>query len=311
MHSLFYGDSAQKVIYTRPKKGEVAKPTLNDDALQQISRREPLLKPLINAISDIRTMGIFLSNFLTAPLDEDQRMRCAYNIGGSAGGKSAPKTYRLSSSENAFGSGTNLQVIPSEKSKSIGKAAARGSTAGLGDACSYPNIRSIFTPDPGYTLFDGDLDRADLQVVIAEAEDPMLKAAVAMGVDLHLMNAYVLQNKTVPDLSELVETHPKYPDWRRPMKLLREFARCSSMEPTTAANHALWLLIPDGLLQKLNALKEYGSVRILVSNGGMIELKIKLTSPISLRTDLVTAGTSLTEWIASSPKPSPGPPVHR
>jgi DNA polymerase-1 len=170
-------------------------------------------------------MGIFLSNFLTAQLDEDQRMRCAYNIGGSESGKSAPKTYRLSSSENAFGSGTNLQNIPSGKSKSVGKSAARGSTAGIGDPYSYPNIRSMFIPDPGYTFFDGDLDRADLQVVVWEADDPMLKAALHQGVDIHLMNAYVLQNKSVPDLAELVETHPKYLDWRRPMKSLREFAK--------------------------------------------------------------------------------------
>lgn len=225
MHSLFYGDLGQQVILTRAKKGVPPRPTLNDDALQTISLREPLLKPLINAISDIRTMGIFLSNFLTAELDEDDRMRCAYNIGGSASGKSAPKTYRLSSSENAFGSGTNLQNVPSEKSKSLGKAAARGSTAGLGDPYSYPNIRSMFIPDPGFTFFDGDLDRADLQVVIAESGDEMLKAAVAMGVDLHLMNAYILQNQKVPDLSELVEGHPKYAQWRAPMKMLREFAK--------------------------------------------------------------------------------------
>jgi DNA polymerase I-like protein with 3'-5' exonuclease and polymerase domains len=180
-------------------------------------------------------MGIFLSNFLTAPLDDDGRMRCAYNIGGSAGGKSAPKTYRLSSSENAFGSGTNLQVIPSEKSSSVGKAAARGSTAGLGDAYSYPNVRSIFIPDPGYTLWDGDLDRADLQVVVWESDDPMLKAALRIGADIHLMNAYILNGKEPPPLEELVERHKEseactcgprcYWDYRKPMKLKRGFAR--------------------------------------------------------------------------------------
>jgi DNA polymerase len=236
MHALFYEDLAQPAIMTRATKEVPARATLNDDALQTISKREPLLQPLINAIADIRTMQIFLSSFLEAELDEDQRMRCAFNIGGSASGKSAPKTYRLSSSENAFGSGTNLQVIPSEKSKSVGKAAARGAIAGLGDAYAYPNIRSMFVPDPGYTFFDGDLDRADLQVVVWEADDPMLKAALRQGVDIHLMNAYVLQNKTVPPLEELVERHKAedpcicpgsrcYWEWRRPMKMLREFAK--------------------------------------------------------------------------------------
>jgi uracil-DNA glycosylase/DNA polymerase I-like protein with 3'-5' exonuclease and polymerase domains len=225
MHSLFYEDLKQPVIMTRAAKGVPGHATLNDDALQQIAIREPLLRPLVNAIADIRTMGIFLSNFLTAELDEDGRMRCAYNIGGSASGKSAPKTYRLSSSENAFGTGTNLQNVPSEKSSSIGRAAARGATAGLGDPYAYPNIRSMFVPDTGYTFFDGDLDRADLQVVCWEADDKMLKTALHLGVDIHTLNAYVLQNKSVPPLEELVETHPKYPDWQGPVKLLREFSK--------------------------------------------------------------------------------------
>lgn len=224
MHSLFYQDLAQQPIMTRATKDAPARPTLNDDALQTISRREPILKPLINAISDIRTMKIF-HDILTKDLDHDQRMRTAYNIGGSASGKSAPVTYRLSSSENAFESGTNLQNIPSEKSKSLGKAAARGATAGLGDPYSYPNIRSMFIPDPGYTFFDGDLDRADLQVVVWEADDPMLKAALAQGVDIHLMNVFSLDGKDPPPLEELVEGHPKYPDHRGPRKHAREFAK--------------------------------------------------------------------------------------
>lgn len=225
MHTLFYEDLQQQVIMTRATKGVPARATLNDDALQQISRREPLLKPIINAISDIRTLGIFLSNFLFAKLDSDGRMRCAFNIGGSESGKSAPKTYRLSSSENAFGGGANLQTIPSEKSKSVGKAAARGGIQGLGDPYEFPNIRSMFIPDPGHTWFDLDLDRADLQVVVWEANDTMLKAALRLGADIHLMNSFILQGREPPPMEELVETHPKYRDHRGPMKLLREFAK--------------------------------------------------------------------------------------
>lgn len=225
MHSLFYQDLQQPIIMTRASKGKPARATLNDDALTKIGIREPLLKPLLNAIADMRTMGIFLSHFLLAPLDEDQRMRCAYNIGGSASGKSAPVTYRLSSSENAFGSGTNLQNIPSEKSKSLGKAAARGPTTGLGDPYLYPNIRSMFIPDFNHTFFDGDLDRADLQVVVWEADDPMLKAALRQGVDIHLMNVFALDGKDPPPLEELVETHPRYMVHRGPRKHAREFAK--------------------------------------------------------------------------------------
>lgn len=225
MHALFYADLKLPVQWTKATKGIPARPTLNDDALQKLVIREPLIKPLVNAISDIRTMGIFLSSFLKKPLDEDGRMRCSYNIGGSASGESAPKTYRLSSSENAFGSGGNLQNIPSEKSKSLGKAKARGATAGLGDPYDYPNIRSMFVPDPGYVFFDGDLDRADLQVVTWETDDQDLKQALRMGVDLHLLNAFILVEREPPPWEELVETHAKYRDHRAPLKSIREFAK--------------------------------------------------------------------------------------
>lgn len=243
MMALFYEDLQLPVQMTRATKDEPARPTLNDDALNKLVRIQPLVKPLVNAILDIRTLGVFLSNFLERPLDIDGRMRCAYNIGGSESGKSAPKTYRLSSSENAFGSGGNLQNIPSEKSKSLGKAAARGGIPALGDPYQFPNIRSMFVPDSGYVWFDGDLDRADLQVVVWEADDAMLKAALRMGADIHLLNSFVLIGKEPPPIEELVETHSKYRDHRGPMKLIREFAKVfchgtnyGGKPPTMAAN---------------------------------------------------------------------------
>lgn len=225
MKALFYEDLKLPIQYTRAKKGVPARPTLDDDAIMKLSRIEPIIRPIVNCIADIRTLGQFLSNFLLKELDIDGRMRCSYNIGGSESGKSAPKTYRLSSSENAFGSGTNLQNIPSEKSKSLGKAAARGNIGAIGDPYQFPNIRSMFVPDTDHTWFDGDLDRADLQVVVYEADDPMLKAALKMGADIHLMNVYALDGKDPPPLEELVETHPKYMDHRGPRKMKREFSK--------------------------------------------------------------------------------------
>lgn len=227
MQELFYEVFKQPVIMSRAKKNVPAHPTCDDDALKTIAKREPLLKPIVDCISDIRTLGVFLSHFLLKPLDVDGRMRCSYNIGGSESGKSAPKTYRLSSNENAFGSGTNLMNIPSEKSKSVGKALARAkdSLAALGDPLSLPNLRAMFIPDPGYEFFDGDLDRADLQVMAWDADEPLLKATLRMGADIHLVNAFVLDGKDPPPLEELVETHPKYPDHRGPLKHKREFAK--------------------------------------------------------------------------------------
>lgn len=219
MTALFYHDLQQKPIMTRAKKGVPGHLTCDDEALQLIATREPLLRPIINAIADIRTLGIFMSNFVLARVDQDGRMRCSYNIGGNAGGKSAPYSYRLSSSKSAFDSGTNLQNIPSDKSKSVGKAAKRGGTFKM------PNIRSMFGPDPGMTFFDMDLDRADLQVVVWEADDKDLKTALQMGVDIHLLNVYAIDGQEPPPYEELVETHPRYPDHRGPRKHKREFAK--------------------------------------------------------------------------------------
>lgn len=213
MTTLFYEDLKQPAIYTRAKKGVPGHLTCDDEALQKIAAREPMLKPLINAIADIRTLGIFLNNFILAGLDEDGRMRCSYNLCGTV-------TFRLASGKNAFGGGCNLQTVPSDKSKSVGKAAARGSAE-----FKLPNLRTMLVPDPGYTFFDMDLDRADLQVVVWEADDDMLKAALRMGADIHLMNVYTLDGKEPPPLEELVETHPRYPDHRGPRKHKREFAK--------------------------------------------------------------------------------------
>jgi hypothetical protein len=225
MQKLFYSDLGQPPVMSRAKKGKKSAVTCDDEALQKIAAREPLLKPLINAIADIRTLGIFRNTFILGELDEDGRMRCSFNIGGSESGKSAPKTYRLSSSENAFGRGVNLQTIPSEKSRSVNKAAARGGISFLGDPYQLPNIRSMFGPDPGYTMFDMDLDRADIQAMAWDADEPLLKAALRKGVDIHLLNAFVISGQEPPPLEELVESHPKYPDHRGPRKAMREFAK--------------------------------------------------------------------------------------
>lgn len=229
MCDYFYNVLAQPPVKTRAKKGVPGHLTCDDEALQTIGKREPLLRPIATIISDIRTLRVFLATFIQADLDIDGRMRCSFNIGGNAKvedsgvqsvlEKSAPYTYRLSSSKNAFGGGCNFQNIPSDKSKAIGKAKARGSTF------AFPNMRSMYVPDPGNTFFDLDLDRADLQVVVWEAEDEMLRSALQLGVDIHLLNVYGIDQQDPPPLEELVETHPRYPDHRGPRKHKREFAK--------------------------------------------------------------------------------------
>ena len=171
--------------------------TTNSPAMAEIAMREPALKPLCQTIVELRSISVFLNTFVNAELDSDGRMRCSFSIAG-------PTTFRFSSSENAFGSGMNLQNIPKSE-----KAKIKSSTY-----VKLPNIRKLFIPDPGYTYFDMDLDRADLQVVVWEADDTELKTVLRDGLDLHCVNAVTIFDiKGVP-IEHLKESHPNYKELR-------------------------------------------------------------------------------------------------
>jgi len=171
--------------------------TTNSAAMATISERHPILRPLCQLIVELRSIGVFLSTFISADLDSDGRMRCSFAVAG-------PITFRFSSSENAFGSGMNLQNIPVAEKQKVKSD----------DYIHLPNIRKLFIPDPGFTFFDMDLDRADLQVVVWEADDSDMKKALRLGLDMHCVNACdIFAIKGIP-YEELEESHPNYKDLR-------------------------------------------------------------------------------------------------
>jgi DNA polymerase-1 len=88
-----------------------------------------------------------------------------------------------------------------------------------------PNIRATFIPDTGKIIFDIDLDRADLQVVVWEADDADLKRQLRLGVDLHIMNGILLAGKEPPSEEELIEDHPNYPEHKARYKTERQLAK--------------------------------------------------------------------------------------
>ena len=203
MTKLFYTDLGITPIMSRAKKGIPAHVTCDDEALVKIMKKEPITIPLIRAIQEYRSLGVFLSTFVMAPLDKDDRMRCSYNICGT-------ETYRLNSSKNAFGSGTNLQNVP---------------MGGEEDGLTLPNVRKLFIPDEGFTFFDMDLDRADMQVVVWESGEVALKEALRKGVDMHILNAITLAGKELPDLDWLCEGHAEYDRLRSIYKRERQLAK--------------------------------------------------------------------------------------
>ena len=101
MQEFFYDE----VGLPTQKVRKTGKPTTNHEALETLAKKEPLIKPITDCISDLRSLGVFLSTFIKAPLGEDGRLRSSYNIAGT-------ETFRWSSSKDAFGTGLNLQNIP-------------------------------------------------------------------------------------------------------------------------------------------------------------------------------------------------------
>lgn len=95
VHDLFYTQLRCQVVRNRKTKA----PTCDDDALVLFGMREPLLRPITERIADLRSLGTMMKNVIKAALDEG-RIRTSFSIA---------ETFRLTSSKDAFGGGTNLQ----------------------------------------------------------------------------------------------------------------------------------------------------------------------------------------------------------
>ena len=186
MQELFYEDMGLAVIRNR----DSGSATLGDDALVTIKNRDPILAPFVNVIREIQTIRTIKSNFLDSEVDPDGRMRCMFQVAG-------PYTLRLSSSENAFGRGGNMQNLPT-----------RGTRSDRFKDLEVPDVRSLYVPDEGFTFWNLDLDRADLQVVVWESGDDELKRALRSGMDMHLLAVRDIFGIDLPD-DELLESHPK------------------------------------------------------------------------------------------------------
>lgn len=160
MASFLYGNLPLTPVKARRADGTWGV-TTNDDALQTIAGREPLLRKFVARVQALRSASTFDGNYIRMRSDIDGRMRCTFTVPGTI-------TYRLISDENAFGSGRNLQNIP-------------GSDEIEDAVIPLPNIRKFFVPDQGYTIFDLDGDSADLRFVTWESDCRQMKAYFAAG----------------------------------------------------------------------------------------------------------------------------------
>lgn len=158
MDKLFHIDFGLKPNKARKTGND----TLNEESLRLHMTAEPLLAPIVKTILEIRSLGVYRSTFIEAKASRrDHRIRCSYNIAGT-------ETFRLASSKDAWGSGLNLQNVPS------------GGEDEDFDLI-LPNVREGFIPDEGHELFDMDLDSADLRIVQAESNCRYLKEVLDAG----------------------------------------------------------------------------------------------------------------------------------
>ena len=90
--------------FVKTKEGR--RKTANKDAIAEwLETCEPVFRPILHVIEDVRSMQVFKSTFADQELDWDNRFRCSNNVAGA-------HTMRWSTSEDAFNYGGNLQNIP-------------------------------------------------------------------------------------------------------------------------------------------------------------------------------------------------------
>jgi len=157
-------------------------PSFGSEAMLVYLENYPLYRPLITLILEYRSVGIFVRTFLSAKVDEDNRMRTSYNVAGT-------RTYRLASRKNAFGNGLNMQNIPAK-----GKIDLKYSLMNLDinseveleeedsiDIVSpiyginkLPNCKELFICEEDEMFFDIDLAAADARIMAWISGSPFL-----------------------------------------------------------------------------------------------------------------------------------------
>ena len=90
----------QPVLHKKTKR-----PTTDASSFDTLRKRAPYLNEAFLVLQQLRSIGVFASNFLDVNTSFDGRLRCSFNVGGT-------DTFRWSSSANGYGEGTNLQNIP-------------------------------------------------------------------------------------------------------------------------------------------------------------------------------------------------------
>ena len=199
--TLFYKELGCASI---AKRGSPGKVSTDDETLKKLIEKYPQYADVAMAILESRSLSTIKSNFLMAELDPDGKLRSSWMATGT-------ETFRLTSSKNAFHRGGPLQNVTDGKHTHSGRP--------------LPNLRSTIVPSQYHTIFNCDLERADLQVVAWEADDAQLKDVLRKHGDIHLVNAVELFDiKGVP-YDECFPTHYRYEEHKEKWEQKRHFGK--------------------------------------------------------------------------------------
>lgn len=121
-------------------------------------------------ILQMRKLAKLQSTYYDMRIDDDSRIRCAFNPVGTSTG-------RLSSSKTIFDTGGNMQNLP-------------------------PAMLSFLSADPGYVLYNIDLAQAENRIVAYIAPEPNMIAAFENKIDLHRQTAGLMLSKPVTEVSD-------------------------------------------------------------------------------------------------------------
>ena len=167
LSTLLYTTLGYPKQTTKDKATGAIRVTTNEEAISKLRALRP--NRILDILLNIREKSKLLSTYLEVKLDEDNRIRCSYNITGT-------ETGRLSSSATTRGTGTNLQNIPE-------------------------SVRELFIPDEGKIFLNADLSQAEARVVAYLSGDSRLIEVLKNGGDIHRKNAANIFRKKEEDVT--------------------------------------------------------------------------------------------------------------
>lgn len=139
--------------------------TTDDNAMRRLARkgiREAVL------IRDIRKLRKLKGTYLDVTLSKDNRLRSAMNPVGTKNG-------RLSSSEDIFDEGTNIQNLPDI-------------------------MRKFVIPDEGMVMYEVDLSQGENRIVAYIAPEPIMRDAFETGQDVHSLTGALISGLTAEEV---------------------------------------------------------------------------------------------------------------